>query len=84
MKLARTDKNINYLKPIVADADIEGKFILLPQIDDCYKVIGYNWFNVGDWSYNSCAFFETVEKAVQEYEDFGYEMYNVDIELNKL
>lgn len=75
------EKVIDYKKPIIAKCD--GKVLMLmPQIRDNYKVVGYNWFNINTGLYNSCCLFKTPQDAIKS---CGIEtVYNVDIEVRVL
>ena len=79
----KKEKKIDYNKPIFARQIFGGKnkgivFMLLPQISTGYKHTGFNWFNLADGSYNSCAFWETPEKAVEAYQG-QHNIYNSNI-----
>ena len=52
-------------KPIIAEDSVtEVQYLLLPQIDKIYNVIGFNWFNLSTGVYASSMAFATVDIAV--------------------
>ena len=79
-------KAIDFDLPIFAET-ITGKlerYLLMPQISKAkgYVIVGYNWFNIKEGSYNSCAFFKTPRAAMEEYES-NHKIFNSDIGVNQ-
>jgi len=82
MWYSKTVNNLDYSKPIVTIKDnIES--ILLPQIKQTYRFIGYNWFSLDSGEYCSSCFFETAQAAVDNRLKNGYKVFNVKIRLEK-
>lgn len=71
---------LDYSKPIKATKD-GMVLLLLPFIrEGSYEVIGYNWFNMTEGGWNSCAVWETPEQAVLAYKN--YAISNADITIS--
>jgi hypothetical protein len=74
-------KRIDFKKPVFAKPIREETeeilvYILLPQLmPDSYKVIGFNWFNLKDGSFNCSTRWRTPQEAVEAYKQ-GHEIYN--------
>ena len=68
---------IDYNKPIIA-VDKDSKFLLIPTLDNGYKVKGYDWLNLKTMKHNSCCHFETKESAVTSYRN-SYKIYNAKV-----
>ena len=66
-------KQIRKDKPIFT-IGVGSTFILLPQIGTAgsYSPCGYNWFDMARGVYNSCAFYKTVEEAIEAYSEASY------------
>jgi hypothetical protein len=48
------------------------RYILLPTIaPGNYDIIGYNWFDIKEGKYNSCACWSTKEAAIAMYKNRG-------------
>ena len=71
------EDDLNFKEPIYAkEKSGNEEYILLPQVKKgSYVIIGYNWFNMVDGSYNSCSFFDTAQEAVNQYK-ITYNIYN--------
>ncbi len=83
--------DLDLSKPIMCQSDSSKYlYLLIPQIasnkkmrnaNDPYKIIGYNWLNIKNGTYNSCAFFKTIKEAVQSRYGTGYTLFNYEFTL---
>lgn len=62
-------QTIDYNKPICSTSvDGLNTYILLPRTrEDSYTIIGYDWFNITTFQWNSCVCWKTKEEAVECY-----------------
>jgi hypothetical protein len=70
-------KSLDFNKPILAYGGSEKEYLLMPMVGKLYKVVGYNWFRLGDFEFNSCCTFKTIESALQSYGERKFK--NVDL-----
>ena len=80
------DSSLDYRKPIACRyLEKDAVSLLIPQIENgSYKVIGYNWFNMDSGEYKSCCMFDTAQEAVKSRMYVDYEVFNVNIDVNKV
>lgn len=59
---------LDYNKPIACKDDGGLIYLLLPQhTKGNYRIVGYNWFDLKNFYWNSCCCFKTKELAVTSY-----------------
>ena len=60
---------LDYSKPIVAKNSNGYTHLLLPYIEDSYKILGYDWFNLDEGKFNSCVHWKTPQEAIDSYSE---------------
>lgn len=84
---------LDIAKPIGCKLTSTGKVsLLIPEIKatgpdeaEGYDIVGFNWFDPTTGEYLSCYCWETLDEALKaRSEKYGYELFNVEVSINKL